>query len=117
MYLIDFFWKSVAAMMLGLPVSLRSFAARRDSSTGRYDSGMNTRAGKVASARNVPNANTHRQLEVSPIKPEMGGENKGPVLVAVMNVAIAMPRWRGSLYTSAYKPGTIAIGPLATCAR
>ena len=113
-YFRDFFCRSVAAMMFSLPVSLRSCFAFLDRRTGRYVSGMMISAGRVARARKVPNAKTHRQFDVSPMKPEIGGEKRGPVEVALMKHAMATPRLRWSLYTSAYRPGTMAIGPEAT---
>ena len=110
----DFLCRSVEAMMLGLPVSLRILFAFRASKTGRYDSGMRQRPGSVANAKKTMKAKTHLQLTLSPMKPLIGGASSGPQDVAHMKHAMATPLSRVSLYTSAYKPGTMAIGPEAT---
>ena len=75
---------------------------------------MKARPGSVANAKKTLKAKTHLQLTVSPKKPLMGGASSGPHEVAHMKQAIATPLSRVSLYTSAYRPGTMAMGPDAT---
>jgi hypothetical protein len=109
-YFSDFFCRSVLAMMFGFPVSSRSLFAFLESSTGRYDSGMYSRDGRVASAVNVPTAKTHRHDTFSATNPLIAGLSTGPRVVATMKYAIAWPLEVGSLNTSAYSPPTMAMG-------
>src|ERR1700761_9238369 len=72
---------------------------------------MKTMMGMVATARSVTTANTHRHEVFSATKPEIAGDEMGPNVVATINQAMESPRSRGSLYTSAYSPPVIAMGP------
>lgn len=75
---------------------------------------MKARPGSVANAKNTLKAKAHLQLTVSPMKPLIGGARSGPHEVAHMKQAMATPLSRVALYTSAYSPGTMAMGPEAT---
>lgn len=67
--------------MLGLPVSLRIFRARRCSSVGAYVSGRNRRKISDSPAMMSATQYVHRQLTTE-MKPDSTGASCGPQVVA-----------------------------------
>lgn len=67
--------------MFGLPVDLRSLAARRARRTGPKVSGKKKRGTKEAPANIKPIQNTQRHPRVGAINPDIRGAASGPMQV------------------------------------